>query len=123
MSNIEYEDLSIEDMEPEAETEPAEGRALIYVHVDQLTPHPDNPRKDLGDLSEMAESIKANGILQNLTVVPHIDSTEAYERLPLVEDKGILDNILYSGIWLSYRRMQRESGKENEDGSVSGPGR
>ena len=42
--------------------------------------------------------------------------TEAYERLPLVEDKGILDNILYSGIWLSYRRMQRESGKENQDG-------
>lgn len=81
MSTIYYEDLSIEDMEPEAETEPAEGRALIYVHVDQLTPHPDNPRKDLGDLSEMAESIKANGILQNLTVVPHIDSTEAYEKL------------------------------------------
>ena len=42
--------------------------------------------------------------------------TEAYERLPLVEDKGILDNILYSGIWLSYRRMQRESRKENQDG-------
>ena len=42
--------------------------------------------------------------------------TESYERLPLVEDKGILDNILYSGIWLSYRRMQRESGKENKDG-------
>ena len=49
--------------------------------------------------------------------------TAAYERLPLVEDKGILDNILYSGIWLSYRRMQRESGKENENGSVSDPGR
>ena len=42
--------------------------------------------------------------------------TAAYERLPLVEEKGILDNILYSGIWLSYRRMQRESGKENQDG-------
>ena len=42
--------------------------------------------------------------------------TDAYERLPLVEDKGILDNILYSGVWLSYRRMQRESGKENQDG-------
>ena len=41
--------------------------------------------------------------------------TEAYERLPLVEDKGILDNILYSGIWLSYRQMQK-SGKENQDG-------
>ena len=47
---------------------------------------------------------------------------EAYERLPLVEDKGILDNILYSGIWLSYRRM-RQRGKENENGSVSDPGR
>ena len=43
-------------------------------------------------------------------------ATAAYERLPLVEDKGILDNILYSGVWLSYRRMQRESGKENQDG-------
>lgn len=42
--------------------------------------------------------------------------TDAYERLPLVEDKGILDNILYSGVWLSYRRMRRESGKENRDG-------
>ena len=42
--------------------------------------------------------------------------TDAYERLPLVEDKGILDNILYSGVWLSYRRMQRESGKENQNG-------
>ena len=42
--------------------------------------------------------------------------TEAYERLPLVEDKGILDNILYSGIWHSYRRMQRESEKEKQDG-------
>ena len=42
--------------------------------------------------------------------------TESYERLPLVEEKGILDNILYSGIWLSYRRMQRENGKENQDG-------
>lgn len=34
-----------------------------------LYPHPDNPRKDLGDLSELAESIKANGLLQLPTVV------------------------------------------------------
>lgn len=33
--------------------------------------------------------------------------TEHYERLPLVQDKKILDNILYSGIWLSYRQQQR----------------
>lgn len=38
--------------------------------------------------------------------------TDAYERLPLVRDKGILDNILYSGIWIRYRQAQRESRKE-----------
>lgn len=40
------------------------------IEIDRLHPHPDNPRKDLGDLVELASSIKANGILQNLTVTP-----------------------------------------------------
>ncbi|MGD9567552.1 MAG: ParB/RepB/Spo0J family partition protein [Sedimentibacter sp.] len=40
------------------------------ISIDKLHPHPDNPRKDLGDLTELAESIKKQGILQNLTVVP-----------------------------------------------------
>lgn len=44
---------------------------IQYIHVEQLYPHPDNPRKDVGDVTELAESIKANGILQNLTVVPY----------------------------------------------------
>lgn len=35
--------------------------------------------------------------------------TDAYERLPLVQDKDILDNILYSGIWVEYRRRQRKT--------------
>jgi len=43
---------------------------LVMLPVDKLLPHPDNPRKDLGDLTELADSIKANGIFQNLTVVP-----------------------------------------------------
>ena len=42
---------------------------LVMLSVDKIHPHPDNPRKDLGDLTELAESIKANGVLQNLTVV------------------------------------------------------
>jgi len=38
--------------------------------------------------------------------------TEYYEALPLVQDKKILDNILYSGVWLELRRKQgrRKSG-------------
>lgn len=43
---------------------------LVSIPVGRLHPHPDNPRKDLGDLTELADSIKANGIFQNLTVVP-----------------------------------------------------
>lgn len=43
---------------------------LQYIEVEKLHPHPDNPRKEIGDVSELAESIKQNGIFQNLTVVP-----------------------------------------------------
>ena len=43
---------------------------LVYIPIERLNPHPDNPRKDLGDLTELADSIKANGVFQNLTVVP-----------------------------------------------------
>ena len=42
--------------------------------------------------------------------------TDAYERLPLVQDKPLLDNILYSGVWLNYRAKQRKSREENQDG-------
>ena len=31
-----------------------------------------------------------------------------FERLPLVQDKDILDNILYSGVWLEYRRRSKK---------------
>lgn len=40
--------------------------------------------------------------------------TAYYEQLPLVQDKALLDNILYSGIWLQYRRRQKRS-KEVHD--------
>lgn len=53
---------------------------LVYLNTEDILPHPKNPRKELGDLSEMAESIKANGIMQNLTVV-EVGNLPA-ERLP-----------------------------------------
>ncbi|MBR1752855.1 MAG: ParB/RepB/Spo0J family partition protein [Ruminococcus sp.] len=37
--------------------------------IELLKPHPKNPRKDVGDVTELAESIKANGIFQPLTVL------------------------------------------------------
>ena len=56
---------------------------LTYIPVSELYPHPDNPRTNLGDLSELSDSIKTNGILQNLTVVRgHVVSDEVWDKLP-----------------------------------------
>lgn len=42
-----------------------------HLHVSRLQPHPDNVREELGDLGELAASIKAHGILQPIVVEPH----------------------------------------------------
>ena len=34
--------------------------------------------------------------------------TAEFEKLPLVQDKLLLDNILYSGVWVNYRRKRKE---------------
>ena len=34
--------------------------------------------------------------------------TAEFEKLPLVQDKPLLDNILYSGVWVNYRRKRKE---------------
>ena len=44
--------------------------AVVNMPVECLVPHPQNPRKDLGNLEELTASIKENGIYQNLTVIP-----------------------------------------------------
>lgn len=43
---------------------------FVMIPIEKLHPHPDNPRKELGDLTELADSIRAKGVFQNLTVVP-----------------------------------------------------
>ena len=55
---------------------------LVYIPIELIYPHPDNPRKDVGDISELAESIKVKGVLQNLTVVPgHYLSDQEWKAL------------------------------------------
>lgn len=43
---------------------------VVYIKTEHIHSHPENPRKNLGDLQELAESMKKQGCLQNLTVVP-----------------------------------------------------
>jgi ParB/RepB/Spo0J family partition protein len=54
---------------PTEATGPVAGE-LVSFPVDALVPHPDNPRTSLGDLDELARSIKAHGVLQPLVVLP-----------------------------------------------------
>ena len=44
-------------------------KILIPIPVEEIYPHPDNPRKDIGDITELTASVKKNGIMQNLTVI------------------------------------------------------
>lgn len=41
--------------------------------------------------------------------------TQAYEMLPLVQDKAVLDNVLYSGVWLTYRQKRKARGDAREE--------
>ena len=43
---------------------------IINIPLDKLKLHPQNVRKKYEGIEELAESIKARGVLQNLTVVP-----------------------------------------------------
>ena len=51
---------------------------FYMIPVGKLKHHPENPRLDLGDLTELTESIRANGVLQNLTVVPSETEKDTY---------------------------------------------
>ena len=46
---------------------------IRMIPIGDLMHHPENPRKDLGDLTELTESIRKNGIYQNLTVVADLE--------------------------------------------------
>jgi ParB family chromosome partitioning protein len=58
---------------------PPAGTAAL-LDLDDLVPHPRNPRRDLGDLGELADSIRTHGIRQNLLVVPDPDQGPGQPR-------------------------------------------
>ena len=69
---------------------------IVMIPVGDLEHHPENPRKDLGDLSELAESIRQRGIMQNLTVVPDLERAKylvviGNRRLEAAKTVGLAD--------------------------------
>lgn len=66
---------------------------ITNIEVAKIQAHPANPRKDLGDLTELTASIAAKGVLQNLTVVQNGDDTYTviigHRRLAAAKEAGL----------------------------------
>lgn len=58
------------------------------LNVNKLHPHPDNPRKDLGDLTELAKSIKVIGCTMAAEKMELLDGSHRLYRKVDDEDEG-----------------------------------
>ncbi len=54
---------------------------IVLIKREYLSSHPENPRRDIGDISDLRASIREHGIMQNLTVIPIEDSEGNYRIL------------------------------------------
>lgn len=69
--------------------------AVVEIKLEQLKIHPKNVRKEYEGIEELAQSIKENGIMQNLTVVPDPEDAGKYfvvignRRLTAARQAGI----------------------------------
>lgn len=68
---------------------------IQQIPVDMIDPHPRNPRRDLGDLTELADSIRSQGIRQNLLITPwgegRYRAIIGHRRLAAAKLAGLVD--------------------------------
>lgn len=87
-----------------------QGNSIRMIPVDAIVPNPANPRLDVGDVSELAASIEAQGVRQNLLVTPTRDGRYTlvigHRRLAAAKQAG-LDSVPCAVAALS-EREQRE---------------
>lgn len=55
-----------------------QGTEIHDIALADLRPHPSNPRRDIGDVTDLAASIKANGLLSPISVVPDPEDPGKY---------------------------------------------
>ena len=77
-------------------------KGIVNICVENLYPHPDNPRKNIGDVSELAESVRKNGIMQNLTVIPLSALDTEPEEQPEAESISLLSDF---HVLIGHRRL------------------
>ncbi len=79
-----------------------ESNTILNIKTKNLYPHPQNPRKDLGNLDELADSIRKNGIMQNLTVIPLSALTEEPDLQPEPDDISLHSDFY---VLIGHRRL------------------
>lgn len=65
---------------------------IKLINTSLIDPHPDNPRKNIGDVTDLAASIKTNGLLTPLSVVPNGERYRViagHRRLAACKQAGI----------------------------------
>lgn len=77
--------------------------SVLQMPVHQLVHHPDNPRKEFGDLSELTESIRKKGIMQNLTIIPVECRELPVEQQPNINEIDMNGKFL---VLIGNRRME-----------------
>ena len=78
------------------------------ISIDLLRPHKDNPRKELGDLTELSASVARSGIMQNLTVVPEKDGYTViigHRRLAAAKAAGLKELPCAVATGMSYKEQ------------------
>lgn len=68
---------------------------ITMLPINKLHYHPNNPRTDLGDVTEIADSMKVMGVLQNLVVVPYT-STD-FPTITIENGDGSDDFVIVAG--------------------------
>lgn len=66
---------------------------IKLINTSLIDPHPDNPRKNIGDVTDLAASIKTNGLLTPLSVVPNGERYRViagHRRLAACKQAGIV---------------------------------
>lgn len=105
-----------------------ENYKITEINVNEIEPNPINPRKDIGDVTELSESIKRDGFRQNLTVMPYgsgyrclighrrlaAAKLAGIERVPCTIEKEDLSPLDQMGVMLT-ENMQRVNLKQIEE--------
>ncbi|MBR5229395.1 MAG: hypothetical protein IKW01_00950, partial [Firmicutes bacterium] len=71
-----------------------------------------NPFKEIYNHDNFEEHVL------NMLLLMIGECTDAFERLPLVENVEILRNILYSGVWVRFGRSKLPEKERTTDGSI-----